>query len=113
MLEDFINFPTEASPYNLGRTRIFRPRIIDRRIMAQSGVFTCHKRMSDGRFIKLERNKTYMDQLVKIPIKGRSFKALREDLMANGVSSLSLFPDLDGLTAHLSRRYFHNAKPAL
>jgi hypothetical protein len=113
MLEDFINFPTSASPYNLGRTRIFRPRIIARRIMAQSGVFTCHKRMSDGTFIKLESNKAYMDRLVKIPIKGRSFKALREDLMANGVSSLSLFPDLDGLTAHLSRRYFHNAKPAL
>jgi hypothetical protein len=54
--EDFINFPTKESPYQRGKTHIFRPRTIARRIMAQSGVFTCHKRTSDGRFISLESN---------------------------------------------------------
>lgn len=111
--KDFITFPTKESPYKPGRTRIFRPKAITRRIMAQSGVFTCHKRTSDGRFIRLESNTAYKNRLVKIPISGSHFMNLREDLMANGVSSLSLFPDLDGLTAHLERRYFHDAKPAL
>lgn len=111
--EDFITFPTDESPYKPGRTRIFRPRTITRRIMAQSGVFTCHKRTSDGRFVKLESNTAYKERLVRIPVRGTRFKSLREDLMANGVSSLSLFPDLDGLTAHLERRYFHDAKAAL
>ena len=111
--DDFTTFPTAESPYDLGKTRIFRPRTITRRIMAQSGVFTCHKRTSGGKFVKLESNKAYKDRLVKIPIQGSLFMTLREDLMANGVSSLSLFPDLDGLTAQLERRYFHDAKPAL
>jgi FRG domain len=111
--DDFITFPTKESPYEPGRTRIFRPRTITRRIMAQNGVFTCHKRTSDGKFVRLESNSAYKDRLVKVPIPGSRFMHLREDLMANGVSSLSLFPDLDGLAGHLERRYFHDAKPAL
>jgi hypothetical protein len=111
--DDFITFPTEESPYQSSRTRIFRPRAIARRIMAQGGVFTCHKRTSAKKFVTLESNKAYKSRLVKIPIKNKLFARLREDLMANGVSSLALFPDLDGLTAHLERRYFHDAKPAL
>lgn len=98
--EDFLKFPTNESPYEQGPTRIFRPRTITRRIMAQSGVFTCHKRTSDGRFIKLESNNAYKNRLVRIPVSGYNFERIREDLMANGVSSLSLFPDLDGLAAH-------------
>jgi hypothetical protein len=111
--DDFTTFPTNESPYDQGKTRIFRPRTITRRIMAQSGVFTCHKRTSDGRFVTLESNKAYKDRLLKISIQGDLFVTLREDLMANGVTSFTLFPDLDGLTAHLERRYFHDPKPAL
>jgi len=66
-----------------------------------------------SRFVKLESNIAYKNRLVRIPIPWGYFKNLREDLMANGVSSLSLFPDLDGLAAHLVRRYFHDGKPAL
>ena len=80
--------------------------------MAQSGVFTCHRRTASGTFVRLESNSAYKNRLVKISIPGSRFGALREDLMAHGVSSLSLFPDLDGLAAHLARRYFHDAEPA-
>lgn len=112
-VDDFITFPTKESPYDPGRTRIFRPRTITRRIMAQSGVFTCHKRTKDGKFIRLESNKNYKSRLIKIPIQGSCFATFRENLMTNGISSFSLFPDLDGLAAHLERRYFHDAKPRL
>ena len=111
--EDFVPLDGHESPYRPGRTRIFRPRAITRRILAQSGVFTCHKRTSDGRFVPLESSKVYKKRLVKIPISARLFASLRDDLIANGVSSLSLFPDLDGLAAHLRHRYFHDAKPPL
>lgn len=110
---DFITYPTDESPYKPGRTRIFRPRTITRRIMAQSGVFTCHKPTSAGKFVKLESNTAYKNHLIKIAISAAHFDRLRDDLMANGVSSLALFPDLDGLAAHLERRYFHDANPAL
>ncbi|OQW58832.1 MAG: hypothetical protein BVN28_11230 [Nitrospira sp. ST-bin4] len=111
--EDFIGSTSNETPYKQNKTRIFRPRTITRRILAQDGVFTCHKRMDDGKFVKLEFNAAYKKRLVKVPIHADNFESLREDLMANGVSSLSLFPDLDGLAAHLERRYFHDAKPAL
>lgn len=108
--EDFLIFPAKESPYDKGRTKVFRPRTISRRIMAQSGVFTCHKPTKTGRFVKLEINPVYKKRLIKVSISGKHFSKIREDLMANGVSSLSLFPDLDGLTAHLARRYFHDAE---
>ncbi|MGZ4963987.1 MAG: FRG domain-containing protein, partial [Limisphaerales bacterium] len=111
--EDFLKFPTRKSPYLPGRTRVFRPRTITRRIMAQSGVFTCHQRTAAGTFIRLESNSFFKTRLVKVPITASSFRKLREELMAIGVSSVSLFPDLDGLAAHLSRRYFHDAVPSL
>ena len=110
-VEDFIEFPTEESPYSPGRTRILRSRSVSKRIVAQAGVFTCHRRMPTGIFIALEKNKVYKERLVKIIIPANSFHRLRDQLNACGVNSVSLFPDLDGLAAHLQFRYFRPAKP--
>lgn len=104
---DFINFPTKEDPYKPGRTRVFRPRIVTQRILAQSGLFTCHKRTREGKFVTLESNKAYKDRLTKITINEKNFVQLRDQLITNGVSNLALFPDLDGLAAHLKVRYFH------
>jgi len=109
--DDFINFPTARDPYSLVKTRIFRPRLVSKRIMAQAGVFTCHKRMPTGKFIALEKNNAYRERLIKIIIPADSFRIVREQLNICGVNSVALFPDLDGLAAHLQFRYFHNTKP--
>jgi hypothetical protein len=61
----------------------------------------------------LESNTLYKHQLVKIDILARYFGRIREQLVADGVSSVSLFPDLDGLAGHLQLRYFHDPKPKL
>lgn len=112
--DDFIELSDpKESPYSRGKTRIFRPRVVTRRILAQSGVFTCHKPTKKGHFVKLESNAAYSSRLIRMPIPAKLFAGLREDLMASGVSSASLFPDLDGLAAHLERRFFHDAKPSL
>ncbi|MES1952588.1 FRG domain-containing protein [Salinisphaera sp. S4-8] len=99
--DDFITFPTKESPFSQGRTRIFRPRSVTRRILAQTGVFTCHKRTKEGKYVTLEKNRSYKGRLVKIFISGSQFKSIRGHLLANGVSRLALFPDLDGLARHL------------
>ena len=109
--DDFINFPTKETPFKRGKTRIFRPCSVTRRIVAQSGVFTCHKRTSARKFIPLDSNTLYEHRLERIDIPARYFNKIREQLVASGVSSASLFPDLDGLAAHLQYRYFHDAKP--
>jgi hypothetical protein len=108
---DFLDFETPGSPYSQTITRIFRPRFVSRRIMAQSGLFTCHKRLGRGYFVPLETNKTYKGRLVKIEIPGSQFLTIREQLWASGVTSLALFPDLDGLAGHLEARYFHDREP--
>lgn len=102
-VEDFIEFPTTKSPYSLGRTRVFRSRSVSKRILAQSGVFTCHRQLPTGEFIPLEKNANYKERLVKIIIPANSFHRIRDQLNACGVNSVSLFPDLDGLASHCMR----------
>ena len=104
---DFITFPTNESPDSQGKIRIYRPRAVSQRILAQTGVFTCHESTAEGRFDSLESNEAYKNRLVRIGIPASSFHDIRDQLDASGVSSVSLFPDLDGLAAHLQFRYFH------
>lgn len=101
---DFINFPTTETPFEGSRTRMFRPRIIARRIAA-GRVFTVHKALKGGKFVPLNRNKVFSGRLVKIRIGPESFAPLRRQLHACGVSHLSMVPDLDGVGAHLTWRY--------
>lgn len=109
-VKDFINFPTNETPFTKGITRIFRPRAVSQRILAQTGVFTCHKRTNEGHFVPFQRHPLYKDRLVKIEIPASSFSDIRDQLNACGVNNVSLFPDLDGLTNHLVYRYFQLEK---
>jgi hypothetical protein len=109
-VEDFIAAEESESgtPFNQKRTRILRPRFVSRRIMAQAGLFTCHFLRGGGEFLPLERNRNYKKRLLKIGIAASAFSEIREQLSGAGVSSLSLFPDLEGLAEHLTERYFHD-----
>lgn len=112
-VKDFINFPKDKSPispFSQPRTRIFRPRPITQRILAQAGTFTCHLRTSEGKFISLESNIAYKDRLIKIIIPASSFSKIRTQLDVCGVNNVSLYPDLDGLAGHLDYRYFAKVK---
>jgi len=109
-VEDFITTEegSAGTPFNQKRTRIFRPRFVSRRIMAQAGLFTCHYLKSSGVFVPLEKNKNYKKRLMKVEIAASAFSTIREQLDRAGVSSLSLFPDLEGLTQHITEQYFHD-----
>ena len=108
--DDFIKFPTSEDPFSQKKTRIFRPRVVSKRIMAQAGLFTCHRQTSKGQFIPLERNSNYKGRMVKITIPAGRFLTIREQLYASGVTDVALFPDLEGLSRHLETRYFHLRK---
>jgi len=85
--EDFISFPTAESPLHPSKTRIFRPRLVSRRILAQDGVFTCHKRRSNGTFVPLESNAEYKGRLVKVVIPADRFLSIREQLAAKAAAA--------------------------
>ena len=108
---DFVADTDDEDPFKLSKTRIFRPPFVSQRIMAQGGLFTCHKRLSGDIFIPLERNAAFKSRLVKVTIPPQKFFVIRDQLWASGVTSAVLFPDLDGLAAHLQVRYFHDQYP--
>jgi len=92
----------ESSPFGNEVTRVFQPRHITRRIVAQSGWFTSHKfNGPEKKFIALERNRKYKGRLRKLHVPAGSFFNLRADLDRCGVNAASLYGDLDGLSRHI------------
>lgn len=104
-LEDYRSDIEEFGPLSNKITKIFRPKIISRRISAQSAVFTVHKIIDGGRVVKFENHKNYSTKLLKIMIESKHFPAMRNELNTLGVNSASVFPDLVGLCEHLQWRY--------
>jgi len=104
-VDDFIDEDSRESPFANGLTRIYRPRVIARRIAAQGGLFTIHKVMKGEDFVPLEKNRHFRTRLVKVIIPASAFVHFKKHLNGCGVNRFSLFPDLDGLCGHLTWRY--------
>jgi hypothetical protein len=99
---DFIQPTSEQDPLAIERTRVFRPRHLTRRIVAQSGWFTAHKYMdTKSKFIPLESNRAYKARLRRLMIPSKWFADIRKDLDRCGVNAASLYVDVDGLGRHL------------
>jgi len=89
-------------PFGVPRTLLFQPNVVAQRINAQQGWFSIHKYSSSIKnFVPFEQNREYKDRLVKLEIPGSKFESFRYDLDRFGVNRSTLFPDLDGLTAHI------------
>lgn len=80
------------SPFQIDRVWKFIPRHINPRIVAQTGLFTVHPNPKAA----------FEDASVhRFVIKHDARRKLKRVLYQYGIHSASLFPDLDGLTAHL------------
>ncbi len=104
-LDDYRLDLNETTPFSNKITKIFRPKVITRRISAQGGIFTIHKIVGKGRFIALEKNKNYKTKLTKLVVPPKYFSKLRKELDMYNVNASTLFPDIDGLCKHLKWRY--------
>ncbi len=104
-VDDFVDEDGHTSPFSNALTRIYRPRVITRRIAAQGGLFTVHMVPKDKGLLALEKNAHFAGRLVKFVIPGPAFDNIRKHLHGCGVNRFSLFPDLDGLSDHLAWRY--------
>lgn len=95
---DFLERTSAVRPFNIKELKVYRPRHITPRLIAQAGYFTLHP--LDGRisrFRPLKKDPTLGGDLVEILIPPSAFCDLRDDLERLGVSDLSMFPDLDGI----------------
>lgn len=110
--DDFLNLSetneSEETPFQIKRTRIYRPRFMSRRIVAQAGLFTAHFTTdSTDDFVPLEKNKFFSVKLIKVQVSHKRFEEIRQQLNFCGINSSSMIPDLDGLCKHLAWRYLH------
>jgi len=104
-VDDFnIDF-NKYSPFSNRKTKIFRPSVIAKRILAQSGLFTVHKFNNNKGVIQLDNHAEYKDKLTKILITPHYFSNFRKSLHMLGVNYSIVFPDLDGLCKHLEWRF--------
>jgi hypothetical protein len=106
-IADFRNDTKFTDPLSNKITKVFRPKIISRRISAQSAAFTVHKINEGDRIVEFQRHKQFKDKLTKLKIPYQYFSEIKHQLDIYGVNSYSLFPDLDGLCSYLKWRYFH------
>lgn len=96
-------FNTAKGPFDQVKTRVYKPRLTNPRIIAQDGWFTVHRYSKKAkRFVRMERNPEINKSLTEIRI-GASLRAsMVVALDRYGVSERTLFPDLVGLCGYLN-----------
>ncbi len=106
--EDFIQYVGDKEPFEIGSVRVYRPRHLTPRIIAQSGVFTVHPLSANSfdpcsvpRYLPVEEASRIAEGLTKIEIPHASFSDLRDNLERHGVSDLTMFPDLEGVARYI------------
>jgi FRG domain-containing protein len=81
-------------PFTVSGVRRFVPRHITRRLIAQAGLFTIHPEPSTP----ISENTPGLERII---ISRTMRRDLKVTLYRYGVHQASLFPDLDGLAAHI------------
>jgi hypothetical protein len=102
---DRVVITEEITPHKFDGIVRFRPRGVAARIVRQDGLFTVHGPAS----LSLSDNLHSDELLERIVIAATYRKNLIHELFQFGVSLLSLFPDLDGLSNHINW-YMRNAE---
>jgi hypothetical protein len=90
--------PESVSPFDFSGVRRFKPKGFAQRIIRQSGILTVHGPPTT----ELDQALLPGDILEKIIIEESYRSRLLFDLSYYGINRLSLFPDLDGLAAHMN-----------
>lgn len=103
---DYLNENEQQRPFDITETKLFRPRIIKQRINNQSGIFTVHATSALQQKKSLHELEDYRNKLLKVRISKKHCANIRADLHTLGVNAFSIFPELEGLCAHLQWKFF-------
>lgn len=96
--EDHVVDTDSGTPFDSNRTRVFMPKHINRRIIAQHGWFTAHFIQKAGsKFVPLEENARYKKKLTKLCVPASAFSSIRTELDRCGINAATLYGDLIGL----------------
>lgn len=102
----WVDIQTQANPFAQKKVVAFLPAHVTRRITAQSGLFTVHpapdEDWDDGHVTK-----------IILDLDEKQWRYATRCMLRMGIHQYALFPDLDGLTAHLSMLYLRDFNVAL
>ncbi len=97
---------TTKGPFNPAKTRVFQPRLNNPRIVAQHGWFTAHRFSKTAkRWVALDTNPEVRDYLTEFTIPKAARAEMLRALDRHGISSRTLFPDLEGLCRYLTWKH--------
>jgi FRG domain len=82
-------------PFEQTKTKVYKPRLTNPRIIAQDGWFTAHKYSAKaGQFVRLDRNADVMGHITEVFVGEAERDAMLFSLARHGVTQRTLFPDL-------------------
>ena len=87
------------------------PKSISPRLLSQKGVFTVHCEASRRIDVKESRFGDGKPNLLVLTIPAKLKEDVVKHLEDYGIDKSVLFPDLDGLSAHINRKTFRMGKP--
>lgn len=117
---DLIGDAARRRPLSITDTKVLKPRHVSRRIAAQDGRFTVHRRDPAGTgrfngFIPLDGQDAYKKRVSYIKIPPDALETVRRELVTAGITRAVLYPDLDGIAGTVTANYLypHDDQPAL
>lgn len=97
---------TSKGPFGTAKTRVFQPRLNNERIIAQHGWFTAHRYSKTAKsWVPLNTNPEISEHLTEFTIPEAAKAEMLQALDRHGISSRTLFPDLEGLCRYLTWKH--------
>lgn len=101
--EYLLNRRTDPDPFKRTKTRVFKPKLNNSRIVAQSGWFTAHKHSHKaGQFVALDTNPELTSAITQIEVPHELHGQLLTQLNVLGINYQTMFPDMEGLCKHIN-----------
>ena len=102
--EDYISDEDrESGPFRTGKTKVLRPTLNNKRIVAQQGWFTAHiYSKKGGKFVAMEENSQIKHRVLTLAIKPKVKEDMLVELNILGINYQSLYPDIIGLCEQIN-----------
>ena len=100
---DLLDITTEKSPFEISKTKVYKPNMNNERIIAQNGWFTIHSLQNDKRkFIPVEEDEDFKDYIMEIEIPSKKQEEILGKLNILGVNHETIFPGVEGACRHVN-----------
>lgn len=93
----------ELGPFRSGRTKVLRPTLNNKRMVAQQGWFTSHVYSKKvNKFVAMTDNGAIKNRVLEFGIKSKIKEDLLQELNILGINYQSLYPDIMGLCEQIN-----------